>query len=129
MLTSHLNPEGLAYDWVHKKIYWTDSANSTIYAMNMDGSMIVPILHVDRPRAIVLHPCNGTLFYTDWGLFGTSGKIYRATMAGTGKVVVVGKDLTQPSGLALDIPEGRLYWTDAVREKIERSYLDGKKNY
>lgn len=62
-----INPEGIAYDWTHKKIYWTDSANSTIYAMNLDGTQVINIARVDRPRAIVLHPCRGYMFFTDWG--------------------------------------------------------------
>jgi low density lipoprotein-related protein 2 len=57
LISKSVNPEGIAYDWVHKKIYWTDSANSSIYAMNFDGSGIVNIAQVDRPRAIVVHPC------------------------------------------------------------------------
>lgn len=65
------------------------------------------------------------MYFTDWGLFGTSGKIFRSSMAGTLKEAIIKTDLTQPSGLALDIPDGKLYWTDAVREKIERSNLDG----
>ena len=36
----NVNPEGIAYDWTHQKIYWTDSANNTIYAMNLDGSQV-----------------------------------------------------------------------------------------
>jgi low density lipoprotein-related protein 2 len=125
VLNKSINPEGISYDWVHNKIYWTDSANSSIYAMNVDGSQIVMITHVDRPRAIVVHPCNGTLYYTDWGLFGTNGRIFRSTMAGTQKVAIIKSDLTQPSGLSIDYDESKLYWTDAVREKIERSDLDG----
>ena len=120
-----INPEGIAYDWTHKKIYWTDSANSSIYAMNLDGSQVINIARVDRPRAIVLHPCKGFMFFTDWGRFGPNGKIFRATMAGTMKEAIVSSDLTQPSGLAIDYEDEMLYWTDAVREKIERSKLDG----
>ncbi|CAG0879500.1 unnamed protein product [Darwinula stevensoni] len=125
ILTSGINPEGVAYDWTASKIYWTDSANSSIYAMNLDGSEIVAITHVERPRAIVLDPCNGTMYFTDWGRFGTSGKIYKSTMAGTLKEVVIGDDLKQPSGLTIDYDERKLYWTDAVREKIEKSNMDG----
>ena len=121
-----INPEGIAYDWTQRKIYWTDSANNSIYAMNVDGSELVMIARVERPRAIVLDPCNGTLYYTDWGRFGTSGKIFRTTMAGSLKRAIIDKDLSQPSGLAIDYEERMLYWTDAVREKIERSQLDGK---
>ena len=141
-----INPEGIAYDWTHKKIYWSDSANSSIYAMNLDGTQVINIARVDRPRAIVLHPCRGLMFFTDWGRyvatnqpaiqhlltqsfgigrFGPNGKIFRATMAGTLKEAIVSQELTQPSGLAIDYDDDMLYWTDAVREKIERSNLDG----
>lgn len=123
--TGPINPEGIAYDWTHKKVYWTDSANSSIYAMNLDGTQVTNIAKVDRPRAIVLHPCRGFMFFTDWGRFGPNGKIFRATMAGTLKEAIVSTDLTQPSGLAIDYDEDMLYWTDAVREKIERATLDG----
>jgi low density lipoprotein-related protein 2 len=107
VLNKTINPEGIAYDWSHNKIYWTDSANSSIFAMNLDGSQLVMIAHVDRPRAIVVHPCKGTLYYTDWGLFGTSGRIYRSTMAGTFKEAIIKTDITQPSGLAIDYDEDK----------------------
>ncbi|RWS26517.1 low-density lipoprotein receptor-related protein 2-like protein, partial [Leptotrombidium deliense] len=125
VLKKGINPEGIAYDWTSKKIYWTDSANRSIYAMNVDGSQIVMIARVERPRAILLDPCEGYLYFTDWGRFGNSGKIYRSTMAGNFKKVIIGEELTQPSGLTLDYEDKKLYWTDALREKIERSDLDG----
>lgn len=125
ILSKGINPEGISYDWTQKKIYWTDSSNNSIYAMNLDGTEVVMIARVERPRAIVVDPCNGTLYYTDWGRFGTSGKIYRTTMAGSLKKAIIDKDLSQPSGLTIDFDENVLYWTDAVREKIERSKMDG----
>lgn len=125
ILSKGINPEGVAYDWTNKKIYWTDSANRSVYSMNTDGSQVVMISRVERPRAIVVDPCRGYLYFTDWGRFGNSGKIYRATMAGNKKEAIVDKDLTQPSGLAIDYEDSKLYWTDALREKIERSDLDG----
>lgn len=125
IINKGINPEGIAYDWTQKKIYWTDSSNNSIYAMNMDGTDLVMIARVERPRAIVIDPCNGTLYYTDWGRFGASGKIYRTTMAGSLKRAIIDRDLSQPSGLAIDFDDRMLYWTDAVREKIERSDLAG----
>ncbi|XKL63596.1 hypothetical protein PGB90_005960 [Kerria lacca] len=125
ILSRGINPEGISYDWTQKKIYWTDSSNNSIYAMNLDGSQLVMIARVERPRAIVLDPCNGTLYYTDWGRFGTSGKIFRITMAGSLKKAIIDKDLSQPSGLTIDFDERMLYWSDAVREKIEKSTLNG----
>jgi len=126
VINKGINPEGVAYDWTNKKIYWTDSANRSIYSMNMDGSQIVMITRVERPRAIVVDPCRGFLYFTDWGRFGNSGKILKATMAGNNKEAVIDKDLTQPSGLALDYEESKIYWTDALREKIERADLSGE---
>ncbi len=125
IITKGINPEGVAYDWVHQKIYWTDSKNRSIYAMNTDGSQVVDIARVERPRAIVVHPCRGLLFYTDWGRFGAGAKIYKSTMAGTLREEVVGTNLTQPSGLAIDFDEDMLYFTDAVREVIERISING----
>jgi sugar lactone lactonase YvrE len=46
-------------------------------------------------------------------------------MAGSLKKAIVDKDLSQPSGLAIDYEDRMLYWTDAVREKIERATLNG----
>lgn len=46
-------------------------------------------------------------------------------MAGSLKRAIIEKDLAQPSGLAIDYEERMLYWTDAIKEKIERSDLDG----
>jgi len=46
-------------------------------------------------------------------------------MAGSLKKAIVDKDLSQPSGLAIDYEDRMLYWTDAVREKIERAEMNG----
>ena len=94
--------------------------------MNIDGTHIIDIARVERPRAIVVAPCNGTMFFTDWGRFGESGKIYKATMAGSLKTAIIDKNLTQPSGLAIDYETGMLYFTDAVRETIERCDFFGQ---
>ena len=63
--------------------------------MKTDGSQVVDMALADQPRAIVVHPCKGLMFFTDWGKFGESGKIMRATMAGTLKTAIVSSNLTQ----------------------------------
>ena len=50
ILDTDINPEGIAYDWVHKKIYWTDSKSNSIYSMNIDGTQIIDMVSVERPR-------------------------------------------------------------------------------
>lgn len=55
------------------------------------------------------------MYYTDWGRFGNTGKIFRATMGGNHKIAIHEHNLTQPSGLAIDYEDEKLYWTDALR--------------
>lgn len=59
--------------------------------------------------------CFRYMYYTDWGRFGNTGKIFRATMGGNNKIAIHEHNLTQPSGLAIDYDDEKLYWTDALR--------------
>lgn len=59
LIDSQLNsPEGLAIDWVHKNIYWTDSGNKTISVATADGSKRRTLFSSDlsEPRAIAVDP-------------------------------------------------------------------------
>lgn len=56
-----ISPDGLAVDWLGRKIYWTDSETKRIEVSNLDGSFR-KVLHwneLDQPRAIALDPLNG----------------------------------------------------------------------
>lgn len=53
------DPEGLAYDWVHKRLYFTDYNNRSVQAMGIDGQNRSFIAHAYRPRAIIVDPCYG----------------------------------------------------------------------
>merc|ERR1711971_555531 len=48
-------------------------------------------------------------------------------MAGSLKKAIIDSNLTQPSGLTIDYDDGMLYFTDAVRETIERCDFYGQK--
>lgn len=63
------------------------------------------------------------LYWTDWG---ESPKIERAFLDGSSRRVIVGTDLGFPNGLALDFTARRLYWADALRDRIETSDLHGR---
>uniref|UniRef100_A0A8C5KKL0 Low density lipoprotein receptor-related protein 8, apolipoprotein e receptor n=1 Tax=Jaculus jaculus TaxID=51337 RepID=A0A8C5KKL0_JACJA len=56
------SPEGLAVDWVHKFIYWTDSGNKTISVATVDGHRRCTLFSRDlsEPRAIAVDPLRGT---------------------------------------------------------------------
>lgn len=54
-------PGGLAIDWIHDKLYWTDSGTSRIEVANLDGTHRKVLLwqNLEKPRAIALHPMEG----------------------------------------------------------------------
>ena len=62
VLTSPLlTADGLAADWVHSHIYWTDTATNTIAVADFKGRMRAILVKDDmeEPRAIALHPGKG----------------------------------------------------------------------
>lgn len=56
-----VSPDGLACDWVGKKLYWTDSETNRIEVANLDGSSRKVLFwqDLDQPRAIALDPAHG----------------------------------------------------------------------
>ncbi|XP_016104637.1 low-density lipoprotein receptor-related protein 2-like [Sinocyclocheilus grahami] len=115
-------PDGIAYDWINKRIYYSDYINQSISSMAVDGSQRTVVAQVPRPRAIMLDPCRGYMYWTDWG---TNAKIERATLGGNFRTEIVNTSLVWPNGLTLDYEDQRLYWADASLQKIERCSLTG----
>ncbi|XP_027721928.1 low-density lipoprotein receptor-related protein 2 isoform X3 [Vombatus ursinus] len=115
-------PDGIAFDWINSRVYYSDYLNQTISSMAVDGSNHTVVARVPRPRAIVLDPCRGYMYWTDWS---TNAKIERATLGGNFRIHIVNTSLVWPNGLTLDYDEDWLYWADANLQKIERSSLTG----
>uniref|UniRef100_A0A3B3E196 Low-density lipoprotein receptor-related protein 2 n=1 Tax=Oryzias melastigma TaxID=30732 RepID=A0A3B3E196_ORYME len=114
-------PEGLAFDWVHNRLYFTDYTERNIQSIGIDGSNRSVIAHGKSPRGIIVDPCY-YLYWTDWGY---PAKIERATLGGNFRTPIINSSLTTPNGLTIDYDERMLYWTDAT-DKIERATLTGE---
>jgi len=54
-------PDGLACDWVGRKLYWADSETDRIEVAQLDGTMrrVLYWQDIDQPRAIALDPTHG----------------------------------------------------------------------
>ena len=63
------------------------------------------------------------MYWTDWG--DTRPMIARAYLDGTHRQEIISTGVKWPNGLALDLTEGRLYWGDAIKDRIESANLDG----
>ncbi|XP_053384765.1 low-density lipoprotein receptor-related protein 6-like [Mercenaria mercenaria] len=73
---------------------------------------------------IVVHPGKGWMFYI---VLHAISYIARANMDGTNELkIIVGDNVTNPDGLAIDFTRDHLYWSDATHDTIQRCNLDGE---
>ncbi|KAL1426766.1 hypothetical protein MTO96_017995 [Rhipicephalus appendiculatus] len=77
---------------------------------------------LDEPRAIVVNPLEGWMFWTDWG---KQPKIERAGMDGSHRSAIVTTDILWPNGLTIDFLTKRLFWVDAKLHLISSADYDG----
>jgi sugar lactone lactonase YvrE len=118
------------------RIYWTESINGRIRAMQGDGTGLVGLYddgiasQNERPGAVAMSPAGiavdsrrGILFWSDL----LSGTIVRANVDGEERRIILGLDqgLDSPTGLAVDSKAGKLYWADLGTQRISRANLDG----
>jgi len=122
-------PEGIAVDWINKKLYWTDSGTLRIEVADLNGENRLSLVQSGllKPRAIAVHPFIGYMFWTDWG---DKSKIEKCGMNGEPKSrqVIVNKNIVWPNGLTIDYTLNRIWWTDAkpgLSDTIESADLNG----
>ncbi|VVD03450.1 unnamed protein product, partial [Leptidea sinapis] len=117
-------PNGLAVDWIANNLYWTDNEYKVVEVAKLDGSCRKVLLTgLSEPRSVALFPAKGYLYWSDWG---EHPSIERAALDGTQRKMIVDHDLGFPNGLTIDYVERRLYWTDALKDRIDTSDLNGQ---
>uniref|UniRef100_A0A4W4EX80 EGF-like domain-containing protein n=1 Tax=Electrophorus electricus TaxID=8005 RepID=A0A4W4EX80_ELEEL len=117
-------PEGIAVDWIHGTIYWTDSIHRTISVTTSDGKKWKTLFKkgLGKPRAIVVDPIKNFVYWTDWG---TPAKIERGGMNGADRTALVTEDIVCPNGITLDLLNQRLYWVDSKLHTLSSIDVQG----
>ncbi|KAM5321132.1 low-density lipoprotein receptor-related protein 8 isoform 7-T7 [Glossophaga mutica] len=118
------SPEGLAVDWVHKHIYWTDSGNKTISVATVDGGRRCTLFSHDlsEPRAIAVDPLRGFMYWSDWGY---QAKIEKSGLNGADRQTLVSDSIEWPNGITLDLLNQRLYWVDSKLHQLSSIDFSG----
>jgi hypothetical protein len=123
------NTLGLAVDAVRGHVYWIDRSAGSIRRANLaDGSNVITILSgLQRPMGLALDNAN-RLYWTEFFdvEFGP-GAIKRADITGTNVITLNTTFGGQPTGLTLDLDNGKVYWAQSkgAQYNLNRMNLDG----
>nr|XP_002737326.1 PREDICTED: low-density lipoprotein receptor-related protein 4-like [Saccoglossus kowalevskii] len=126
-ITGMSNPVAVDYDPLDEKVYWTDVNLHTINRAAVDGSDKEVIAEgvqeyerFDYDNACRSHDAlvydTPHIYWSDWG---TLPKIEQSDLDGGDRMILVSDGLGWPNSLALDVTDDRLYWCDALVDKIE----------
>nr|XP_005994239.1 PREDICTED: low-density lipoprotein receptor [Latimeria chalumnae] len=118
-------PDGIAVDWIHNNIYWTDSVFGTISVACTQGVKRKTLFKegLAKPRAIVVDPVNGFLYWSDWG---TPAKIEKGGLNGGDRTPLVTDGIEWPNGITLDFHKQRLYWVDSKLHSLSSVDVTGR---
>ncbi|XP_057673546.1 low density lipoprotein receptor a isoform X2 [Corythoichthys intestinalis] len=117
-------PEGIAFDWIHSNLYWTDSIRSIISVVTADGRRRKTLFSqgLSKPRSIVVDPHSNFIYWTDWG---NPAKIEKGGLNGGDRIALVTDNIVWPNGITLDLLNQRLYWVDSKLHTLSSIDVQG----
>lgn len=110
------SPHSIALDLLRGQVYWTETSGNRIRRADLDGGNVQMVVSggVD---GLTVDPAGGKVYFTQ------GSQIRRAHLDGSANELLF--TLSTPHGLALDVPNGKIYWTDFGSDRIERGNMDG----
>lgn len=113
------------------EIYFVELNNDMIKKLSLDGNgTVTNFLDVASKGGvgIAYDDVHGKIYFTDFAVRG-EGKVWSVNLDGTG-LLELASDLVEPYGIALDIPNGKMYWVDDADDDtgeghIYRANFDG----
>ncbi|KAM4706690.1 low-density lipoprotein receptor-related protein 2-like [Discoglossus pictus] len=128
-LVKGIKSDCIAVDWVGRNLYWTDGIAGRILANRLDMNWrgypeytVVIDEDLDQPHSLVLQPLSGLMY---WSKIGLKPQIEQAGMDGSQRKVLISEQLGWPIGLALDLLNWKIYWSDNKFHCIGSANLDG----
>ncbi|XP_026728447.1 vitellogenin receptor-like [Trichoplusia ni] len=118
------DPGDIAVDYLGGNIYFSDAERGIISACRVDGSICTTIkTDTKHPKFVTLDVRNGKMYWADWN---RRAVIMSARMDGSHPDVLVDNMDVFATGLAIDAPNGRLYYVDKTVKVV---MLNGKHVY
>ena len=88
-------PNGLAIDFIDKKIFWADARLDKVEKCDYDGSNRVVLAQTAPKHPFSIAVLGDFIFWTDWILHG----VLRANKYSENDVIFIKRDIEQPMGL------------------------------
>lgn len=121
---------GLALDWVSKNLYFTDKYFGCIGVVRLLSDQFrdvrLLIKNITNPHSIVMHPEVGLMFWTEVVRNQRqNSRIGRALGDGSNIAYIRTHELGWPFGLAIEPNRRRIWWCDALLDRIQNAAFDG----
>lgn len=118
--------EGISIDWIGRKLYWLDRHSKNLDVAELNGTNRKTLkTSIQDPRALVVHPGTGYLYFSSWHLQAYIGKL---GMDGSNftRILTWNDSIAWPNALTIDFFTDRLYFADAHLDYIAFSDLEGR---